>query len=580
MSKLKLLKAAQSLRDVAILFGFKPAALAYLLYIKPTNSRYHAFQIPKRSGGARNILSPGDDLKLLQQRLSSFLQDCVREANDAHGWEDRYAHGFTRFRSIITNAEKHRDRRYVFNLDLENFFPSINFGRVRGFFLKNRTFAVHPKVATVLAQIACHENSLPQGSPCSPVLSNLIGHILDVRLCRLATISGCTYSRYADDITFSTNRESFPEKVAKAMDGIKHRWVVGDSLRDTVASSGFTINHEKTRMQYRDSRQDVTGLVVNRRVNTRPEYRSTIRAMVYRLRKTGKFHVDRWELSPSGVPLKKQVEGAINQLQGMLAHIYTVDQNRPNMISRQALAQRYPGLERENSRERLYRHFLLYKEFYSATKPTIICEGKTDIVYIRNSIKSLAVAFPLLASNANTAATLNVRIFRFPNTITGKILGLHDGGVGNMCKLVSQYLTTIKRFTAPVSKEPVIMLVDNDQGGKSVYDAARKFNQAIPPIGGNFAWVRANLYLVCTPLEPNQQTSVIEDCFSGATLGTRINGRSFSPADKYDPGQYYGKNEFSEMIEQSSKVIDFSGFSVLLSRLEDVLRAHRAKQVP
>ena len=78
--------------------------------------------------------------------------------------------------------------------------------------MKNRDFGLHERVATVVAQIACHDNSLPQGSPCSPVLSNLIGHVMDIRVVRLASKAGCIYSRYADDLTFSTNRAQFPSK--------------------------------------------------------------------------------------------------------------------------------------------------------------------------------------------------------------------------------------------------------------------------------------------------------------------------------------------------------------------------------
>ena len=159
----------------------------------------------------RDTLSPADDLKLLQRRLSKLLQDCISDANKEKGWNDSYVHGFMRKRSIVSNAELHRNRRFVFNLDLEDFFGTINFGRVRGFFLKNRTFQLHPKVATILV-IACHNNSLPQGSPCSPVISNLVGHILDVRLCNLASATGCTYTRYADDITSQRTCSRSPQK--------------------------------------------------------------------------------------------------------------------------------------------------------------------------------------------------------------------------------------------------------------------------------------------------------------------------------------------------------------------------------
>src|SRR5947209_1600224 len=174
MSRLAALKAAQSLHGVAALLGFKPKGLSYILYKIPAASKYTAFEIPKRSGGRRAIKAPTEKLKNLQRRLADLLQDCMQEIEEARKVEDFIAHGFKRDRSIITNARQHRKRRWVFNLDLENFFPSINFGRVRGFLIKDRNFALNDKVATVIAQIACHDDSLPQGSPCSPVISNLV----------------------------------------------------------------------------------------------------------------------------------------------------------------------------------------------------------------------------------------------------------------------------------------------------------------------------------------------------------------------------------------------------------------------
>ena len=74
-----------------------------------------------------------------------------------------------------------RIRRFVLNLDLEDFFPTFNFGRVSGFFMKSRDFKLDRKVAIMLAQIACHEKALPQGSPCSPVISDMIAHMLDLQ---------------------------------------------------------------------------------------------------------------------------------------------------------------------------------------------------------------------------------------------------------------------------------------------------------------------------------------------------------------------------------------------------------------
>jgi hypothetical protein len=140
MHRPEALKAATSRSDVARLLTFGPADLSYILYKQPEAAKYTTFQIPKRNGEQRTIKAPVDALKLLQRRLSDLLQDCVDEINTRRQRKDRVAHGFKRGRSIITNAKQHRHRRYVFNLDLEDFFPSINFGRVRGFFIHNRDF--------------------------------------------------------------------------------------------------------------------------------------------------------------------------------------------------------------------------------------------------------------------------------------------------------------------------------------------------------------------------------------------------------------------------------------------------------
>jgi hypothetical protein len=139
MSQLQALKSATSLQDLASLLGFTPSAVSWVLYIKSTETKYHSFEIPKRGGGVRQIKAPCDELMLLQRRVCDLLQNCIEEIKTAHEWRDGLAHGFKRGRSIVSNAAKHRRRRFVFNIDIENFFGAINFGRVRGFFLKNLT---------------------------------------------------------------------------------------------------------------------------------------------------------------------------------------------------------------------------------------------------------------------------------------------------------------------------------------------------------------------------------------------------------------------------------------------------------
>src|SRR5262245_30642683 len=129
MTRLARLRSAKSLSDLARILGFKPKAVAFILYKQPATAKYQTFQIPNRMGGQRTSSAPIDALKTLQRKLSDLLQDCADEINEKHKRKDWIAHGFKRRRSIVTNARRHRHRRWVLNMDLEDFFPSINFGR-------------------------------------------------------------------------------------------------------------------------------------------------------------------------------------------------------------------------------------------------------------------------------------------------------------------------------------------------------------------------------------------------------------------------------------------------------------------
>jgi RNA-directed DNA polymerase len=224
--KLNLYRKAEALADVAKILDFLPAHLSYAIYKLPSAIRYKEFSVPKKSGGVRIIRAPHKTLKVIQKRLAQDLStiEAHLEAKRVKKRDCVLAHGFKKSFSIMTNGENHRRRRYVLNIDLKDFFPSINFGRVYGFFLKNKSFELKPKVAAVLAQIACHENQLPQGSPCSPVISNLIAGALDIRLNELAQKYNCTYTRYADDITFSTSEYIFPTAIAQRTPGSVNLW--------------------------------------------------------------------------------------------------------------------------------------------------------------------------------------------------------------------------------------------------------------------------------------------------------------------------------------------------------------------
>ncbi|WP_081087743.1 reverse transcriptase domain-containing protein [Burkholderia stagnalis] len=125
-------------------------------------------------------------VKSLQRKLADRLEQCLTLIEGTTGLTNPSSHGFRRGKSILTNAATHRNRRFVFNVDLQDFFPSITGKRIRGLLIKDRKFGFHKDVATTIAHIACHNGELPQGGPCSPVISNMIASVLDFHLSRLA----------------------------------------------------------------------------------------------------------------------------------------------------------------------------------------------------------------------------------------------------------------------------------------------------------------------------------------------------------------------------------------------------------
>lgn len=562
ISQLKSLQSASSLNDLANLVGFRPAALAYLIYHKPDNTRYLSFEIPKRSGGTRKISAPSSDLKKLQKNISFLLQNCVDEINQNKNITSFLSHGFRRGCSIISNAEQHRNRRYVFNVDLKDFFPSIHFGRVKGFFEQNKNFKLQPKIATMLAQIICHERSLPQGSPCSPVVSNLIGHILDIRLVELARKEGCTYSRYADDLTFSTNKKVFPESIAVFVQGSDHQWQVGQSLLNIISHSTFSINEEKVRMQYCDSRQTVTGLIVNSKVHTVKEYRRLARAKAHSLFSTGLFHNGTPDSTAVNTTNNGVNEGTINQLAGVLSYIYMVDDLKRNSTRNEL-----------TSIEKTHKDFLFYKNFYSTPMPTILCEGKTDNIYLRCAILAHAQNYPQLAKiKPDGSISANVNIFKYSKQ-TDYLLKL-SGGTGDLANFISTYLHTCGKFKSTITKSPVIIIVDNDIGSKGIYSSVKKASNQKEDVNGSkkFYYIGQNLYVVPTPFKENGDQTTMEDLFKPELLNKTYNGKSLHLENSALNSQQYSKHKFAEFVVKPDwKNIDFSGFSDILETINEIV---------
>ncbi len=266
-----------SAENIADLLEIRYKDLIYYLYRLPDIKKYYSFEIQKKNGETRLISTPTTSLKILQQKLNYILSIIFTPKFSSHG--------FIKGKSIKTNAFTHVKRKYVLNIDLKDFFPSINFGRVRGMFMAY-PYYLSPPVATVLSQICCYNKKLPQGAPTSPIISNMICAKLDSQLLDLAKQNKCLFTRYADDITFSTWKKRFPKTIAYT-DEITNQIHVGNNLNNIIENNGFSVNNEKVWFRARDRRQTVTGLIVNDFVNVTRKYKNQVRAMLHALEKYG-----------------------------------------------------------------------------------------------------------------------------------------------------------------------------------------------------------------------------------------------------------------------------------------------------
>lgn len=601
MSKLGQLRSAATKSDLAHLLNVPPYLLTYRLYkIRPEN-QYHTFSIPKKSGGSRTIKAPEKDLKNIQSALSDLLLDCLDEINNkkfpnseladekalharilkvkcnsARSKQPSISHGFERKRSIVTNAMMHVGQKNVLNIDLADFFECFNFGRVRGFFLKNHEFNLEPEVATTIAQIACVHNSLPQGSPCSPVITNLITRALDIRLAALAKRHSCIYTRYADDITFSTRENRFPARIMRESKGV---YTPGKDLASEIRRSGFYINSKKTRILYHSSRQDVTGLVVNRKPSVKKDYWRLVRSQCHQLFMTGSFfeEID-----------NDFVTGSVSSLEGKLNFIDQIDhynrlREKPPLEPRyqskkDALGKTASAKSREylfNGRERNFSRFLFFKYFYNNESPTLLTEGHTDSIYLKSALQQMHRRYPTLIKKAPMKIWCN---FVKYNERTRFLLEL-AGGAEYLKSFVENYDRRFSEYQAPGPTNPVIIIVDNDSGPSGLLHILKKFKSAeIFPHGLNvsniddvrksdFIRIVHNLYLVLTPLRGESSTD-IEFFFKDKDRLRKYAGRSFNTVKNRVEGKDLSKDHFARhVVRANRKSIDFSGFKELLDRI-------------
>lgn len=580
--------------------------LTCILYGKKTESYYEEFEIPKRTGGKRVIHAPRGPLKRILETLSKELylqQELERNIG-------KIPHGFIKRRSIITNAQPHVNKRVIINVDIENFFGSINSGRIYGFLKKDNHFRLNNKAAGLLASLVTYKGVLPQGAPTSPIISNLVFSIVDKRILKIVKEYKLTYTRYADDLTFSTNRRQFLNEID----------VFLSKLEKIITESGFSIKADKTRIVTNEKRQEVTGLVVNKKVNLTKEYFKYTRAMAHSYYKNRKFYID-------------GNEGTIQQLLGRFSYIGQISEYNINkdLEIKKTINDTKNRSNLYNKYSFEYLRFLMFIDLFDNEFPLVITEGKTDSRYLVSAIKHFLEkdphAFPYLAEIHNGKLLLKIRFLSKVNKMSH--LSLSNKGGHSLINIYRLYMNICYNNSSAGKKpaysyflsfgylprNPVFLLFDNESTNtkplkktinnhdfkennpdavdykwpevESVYNLKIEFDkEQIRSIDQNIleminfpntkkALYKTNLFITSFKRMNGSENTEIEDLFEDiGTIPGMQNRKLDKSGDKSGP-EYISKNDFSVLVMKNYKSIDYSNFYGYLSLLNENIKKYR-----
>lgn len=532
--------------------------LTHLLYKTKVENSYSKFTIPKRDGSERFIYAPNEELKFIQKKLNAKLCSVIEEYKTKNNIKSNISHGFEKGKGIFTNASVHRKKKYILTVDIKDFFNEFKFVRVKGFFEKSRMFNFSTEEAMLIAQLVCFKGSLPQGAPTSPVVANLIFNIVDMRIINLARKYKLNYSRYADDLTFSTNYESFKSKSDDFM----------KELSLLVNRSGFELKPEKTRMKQKSERQMVTGLTVNSKVNAHRKYIKKTRAMADSLFKNGKITLDGRKINLT------QLEGRFN----FLDYIDRCNDDRNNENK---------SFRTLNYREKQFQRFLFYKYFFNPNKPVIVTEGKTDIKHIKAALKRYYNMFPSLVEFIDGRFEYKVTFLKRSYRIR-KYLGIEIDGADTMINVWNLYkgkngLPNIFEYlknksTSSQKRYPVILLFDNEMASSrplkkflnttkfSSDSDNKKLTEDLN------LQIMDNLYIQTLPFVEGMQDVEIEDLYlPEQIIEIKDNENRTFKKEVEDLKKNFGKDTLSEYIYLNYKDFDFSNFFPLLKSIESII---------
>jgi retron-type reverse transcriptase len=282
----------EDIKHIAGYLGIEVSLVRQILH--NDQHHYRIFYIKKSGGKYRQIESPRTYLKVIQW----WILDNVLQSADF----GQHVQGFVRGRGYVSNAQLHLGAAHILNVDIRRFFPSITFDMVRRVF---SSLGYMEGGSTLLAGLCTLRGVAPTGAPTSPAIGNLVLAQFDAAVSQMASEENCKYTRYADDLTFSSSNfipPSFAERVS-----------------ELIRLNGFTLNSDKTRFMGQGDRMEVTGLVINKKLNLSREWRNRTRAFIHRL-----------ERNPD------TVLSFLNELKGTYGCLKSVDVEEAQPLTRRA----------------------------------------------------------------------------------------------------------------------------------------------------------------------------------------------------------------------------------------------------
>lgn len=569
------IKDVKNINDLATILEISAKDLADLAYNSKNEKLYTSFEIPKKNGESRTINNPVLKLKEVQKKLATILEKEYKKSNG----NQKISHAFQKNKSIFTNAKIHINKKFVLNTDISDFFDSFHFGRVKGFFMKDNNFSFNSEVAGIISNICCFhnknknpytkpklKNALPQGSPTSPVITNLIFKICDYRIYKLAKKYKLNYTRYADDLTFSTNDKHFSKTFEDFI----------QELELLLTKSGFSINRKKTRMSYEFQQQKVTGLVVNEKINTQRDFYRNTRSMALSFYKNGTFKVKN----------KPKHVKTINGLEGRFAYI---DQVKGYNSVRNYSDNSFDKFDAFSSFEKQYRKFIFFKYFFYHTN-TLVTEGKTDQRYIRAALIKYYKKYPKLIKKTTVKGKDVFQLqFRFlkrgnesikdtkKNNLT-YFLQIPSDGASAMKNIANYYYNKNKKFpqyydffkkisSGKYRENKVILLIDNEE------DTNKPLKNFLKHIGmknkkkdidqNGYLPLEGNLNLVSFEKSESSDDIEIENLLIGIKKSNKkdmfnLNGKDIS------------KNDLSNKVYKNLDTFDLHKFIPVLDNINRI----------